>query len=125
MIEDSWEYRAARMRNQVSKMDWQIYLRLKVDTDIRAAGWKIEWQKPYCLLQTTPEFTLTKGDVKIGPYLDGEEAHKNRRDRDEELREMLWQRHKVKPLPIPYRRWSQSEEDRIFKQIKEALGGEK
>jgi len=121
MIEDSWEYRSARMRNQVSKMDWNVYLRLKVDKDIRVAGWKIEWQKPYCLLQTTPEFTLTKGDVKIGPYLDGEKAHKNKRDRDEELREMLWQRHKVKPLPISYKRWSQKDEDRIFKQIKEAL----
>lgn len=109
------------MRNQISKMDWQIYLRLKTDTDIRAAGWKIEWQKPYCLVTTTPEFTLSKGDVKIGPYLDGEAAHKNRQERDEELRALLQKRHGVKPLSIMYKRYSKAEEDRIFKQIKEAL----
>jgi len=126
MIENSWEHRRARMQNQVSKMDWMIYQRLKVDVDIRDAGWRIEWQKPYCLLQTTPEFTLAKGDVKIGVYLDGEKVHLNKQLRDEEVRDLLEKRKGVKPLSLSYPRWSQSEEDRIFKQIKgEMLNGEK
>lgn len=121
MIQDSWEYRKARMHPQTSKMDWAIYQRLKIDRDIREAGWKIEWQKPYCLVQTKPEFTLTKGDVKIGVYLDGEKAHRNRQLRDEELRDLLERRKGVKPLSISYPYHSDAWELRVWNQIKEAL----
>lgn len=121
MIKDSWEHRVARMHPQTSKMDWAIYERLKVDRAIRASGWKIEWQKPYCLLQTIPEFTLSKAERQLGVYLDAEFTHKNRQLRDEELRRMLKKRRGITPLSITYKRFSLAEQDRVYNLIKEAI----
>ena len=121
MIKDSWEYRKARMQPQTSRMELEILKRLKTDKTIREAGWRIEFQKPFCLVSTTPDFYLTKGDLRIGLYLDGEKVHRNRQVRDEELRTMLEQKKRVKPLVISYPYYSEAWEERVWGQIKEAL----
>jgi len=121
VFKDSWEHRRARMHPQISQMELSILKKIKTDKDLREAGWRVEWLKPYCLVQTTPDFTLTKGEQRIGLYLDGEKVHRNRQLRDEELRDLLQQRKGVKPLSISYPRYSETEVERVFKQIKEAL----
>lgn len=121
LFKEAWEHRVAQMKQPVSKMDEAILLRLKADKDLVAAGWKIEFQKPFCLVTTTPDLCLTKGDMKIAVYLDGETAHKSRGDRDVELRDLLEKRKGVKPMGITYSQYSKGEEDRIFKKIKEVL----
>ena len=109
------------MRVQISQMELDILKLLKNDKNLRKAGWRVEWQKPYCLLETTPDFTLTKGERRIGLYLDGEKAHRNRQLRDEKLRDMLQKRKGVTPLSISYPYHSDVWVERVFKQIKEAL----
>jgi len=120
MIKDSWEYRKARMHPQISRMDMAILLKFKTDPTIKAAGWKVEFQRTICLVPTTPDFIVTKGDTQIGLYLDGEQVHKKRQERDEWLRGML-ERKGVTPFAISYPDTSDAWVERVWKQIKEAL----
>lgn len=76
------------------------------------------YDHPFCLVSTKPDlFFPTKG---IAVYLDGP-VHKNRTDRDEELREKLAKRHNLKVISIEYKSFSKAEVDRVWKEIQEAI----
>ena len=52
---------------------------------------RIETQKPFCLQQTTPDFYFS--DVNLAVYLDGEQVHMNKEQKDTELRRLLTKRY--------------------------------
>lgn len=54
-------------------------------------GLRFERQKEFCLLSTKPDFYFS--DVNLAVYLDGEQVHRNREERDFELRELLKKRY--------------------------------
>ena len=118
---ESWAHRVARMHPRTSRMEVELLKLLSSDKELREAGWHMWFQKPFCLVKTTPDFYLAKGDVAIGVYIDGEKVHLNKQLRDQELRDLLWQKRHVKPLAFSYPTYSEAWRDRLFKQIKEAL----
>ena len=52
---------------------------------------RFKTQKPFCLLSTKPDFYFD--DVNLAVYLDGEQIHKNRVEKDFELRRLLSKRY--------------------------------
>ena len=52
---------------------------------------RMETQKPFHLLTTKPDFYFS--DVNLAVYLDGEQIHKNRTEKDTRLRELLKKRY--------------------------------
>jgi len=109
------------MHPSVSKMDEAVYLKLQRE------GWDVESQVEFCVLSTTPDLKLnaTPDGRKVNAvvYLDGEEAHKDREERDSELRTLLAKRHRVRVVPIPYERYSDSTVEEVTARIREAFSG--
>lgn len=93
--EETAEHRKAVMTPSISKMDEAVFLILKQNEDLRNAGWKFQFQKPYCLLEVVSDVTATRGDVEQPLFFDGE-VHFGREERDEANRELL-----VRRLGIP------------------------
>jgi len=116
---ERWEDREARMHPRVSKMDEAVYHKLQRE------GWDVESQVEFCVLSTTPDLKVnaTPDGRKVNAvvYLDGKEAHKGREEQDVELRTLLAKRHRVRVVPIPYKRYSESAVEEVTAQIKEAL----
>ena len=114
---ETWEYRKARMQPPVSKMDDAVFLELQRE------GWDVEFQIEYCIRSTTVDVKVnTTPDgrkVNSAVYLDGEEAHKGREDRDEMLRELLAKRHGLRVVSIPYKRYSESALREVMDRIRE------
>ena len=118
-VEETWEQRKAHMHPSVSKMDEAIYLKLQQSKKLRELGYRVVFQKPYIL--TTSDVTLEKPGKEIPVFLDNIEIHKNRRERDKEIRGFLARRESVTPLSRDYERFSEKEIERLFKEIMEAL----
>lgn len=111
---ESWEQRKAVMTPQHSKMERTQLIKLS------NAGKTPETDREYCLLSTKPDFVFPNVFI----YLDHKETHKNRKDQDDRLREMLAKKEGKRVVGIEYEGNSQQEEDRVFKEIMEALDRE-
>ena len=116
----SWKDRKARMQAPVSKMDEAIYLRLQANEKLREEGWKIVFQKRYCITEIISDVTLKKGDREIACFFDNEYIHRNRQERDELNRQKAADRHGITVLPLPYKSFNKTEEDQILNRIVEA-----
>jgi very-short-patch-repair endonuclease len=90
-------------------MEWEVYKALK------ARGVKAEFQRPFCVLSTTPDIYIPEKRLAI--YIDGVQVHVKRQEKDEALRELLAKRHGLKVVSIPYERYSQKEKERILEEI--------
>lgn len=116
-VKDKWEYRAARMTPQHSKMEE------KVQQKLQALGVRpIVTGKKFCLLDTEPDYYIPPKNIAV--YLDQEEVHKNRKDRDDELRDWLAKKYGFKVLPFPFKYATDREADPIARKIKEAFDQE-
>lgn len=114
---DKWEQRKAVMSPEHSKMEG------KMQEKLQALGVKpIVTGRKFCLLYTEPDFYLPSKNIAV--YLDQEEVHKNRKDRDEELRDILTKQEGLKVLPFPYKYATDREADPIARKIKEAFDQE-
>lgn len=82
-------------------------------------GFFPETDKHFCLLSTIPDFYFA--DKRLAVYLDGEAVHKNREERDSELRRLLTKRHGLQVLTIPYKRRTKKRRKEIVAEIVEAL----
>jgi len=71
----------------VSHAEIKIWSKLSHDETIP----DILTQKEFCLLSTKPDFYFPT--VNLAVYIDGEQVHKNREEKDEELRRLLAKRH--------------------------------
>lgn len=95
-IKDTWEFREARRRSGISRMDEAIYKRARADPDIRKLGYKVIHQKQYVL--TSSDVTLEKDDDEIPLFADNEKIHLKHQDRDETITEILLWRQKIKQV---------------------------
>ena len=106
---ESWEQRKAQMSPQHSKMEMNLYKRLK------EAGYDVELDHFFCTEGSVPDFFFVKENTIA--YVDGEDVHKDEED-DEALRDKVVVRHKLRLLPpLRYKIWSQAVEDEFFKRI--------
>lgn len=110
---DSWEYRKARMQPQHSRIEEALMIKLA------SAGVQFETDRLFCIQSTCPDFFFADKDLVV--YVDGVEAHRRREDQDEQLRELLAKRYRVKVVTISYERFTKKETERVFQQIMETL----
>ena len=108
---DSWEYRKARMQSQHSCMEEALMVKLA------SAGVQFKTDRLFCIQSTCPDFFFAEKDLAVYVV----EAHRCREDQDEQLRELLAKRYRVKVVTISYERFSKQETERVFQQIMEAL----
>jgi len=101
------------MRPSISRMDEGVYI------ELQKRGINCEFQRSFCVQVTTPDIYIPSKRIAI--YLDGEEVHAKRKERDEALRELLAKRYGIKVLSIPYKRFSKKELKRIVNEILEAI----
>lgn len=102
-----------QMHPRISNMHQAIIERLQKE------GFRFETEKEYCIQSTTPDIDLLDHDLFI--YLDGEEVHKNRTDKDKQRRELLAKRYHKRVLSLTYSDDTKEQENQVFKQIKEAI----
>jgi very-short-patch-repair endonuclease len=62
---------------------------------------RFETQKQFCLQSTKPDFYFA--DVNLAVYLDGEQVHRNREQKDQELRDKLEERYGCTVRSYSYR----------------------
>jgi len=75
---------------------------LKIQAEIyNKECWGMTTQKRFCLLTTTADFYFS--DINLAVYIDGEQSHKNRQERDTELRRLLKKRHGCKIRSYSYK----------------------
>jgi hypothetical protein len=101
----------ARMQSKHSQIEEALMIKLA------SAGVQLETDRLFCIQSTCPDFVLVDKDLAV--YVD--ESHQCREDQDEQLRELLAKRYRVKVVPISYERFSKQETERVFQQIMEAL----
>ena len=101
----------ARMQSKHSQIEEALMIKLA------SAGVQFETDRLFCIQSTCPDFFFVDKDLAV--YVD--ESHQCREDQDEQLRELLAKRYRVKVVTISYERFSKQETERVFKQIMEAL----
>ena len=96
-----------------------LHSRIEMDIleQLNHAGLFPETDKHFCVLSTTPDFYFA--DKRLAVYVDGEQVHRNREERDDYLRQLLAKRHGVTVLTFPYKRRSKKAMRKIVEQIKE------
>lgn len=102
-----------RMHPRISNMHQAIIERLQKE------GIRFETEKEFCVQKTTADIYLPDYDLPI--YLDGEEAHKGREDRDTQLRELLAKRHHKRVLSLTYKSNTKTQQDTIFNKIMQKI----
>lgn len=105
----TWPERKAMMHPKVSKMEEAISLALT------EKGVAFEQQREFCVRSTKPDFYFPHQNLAV--YLDGEEAHKKRVDRDNFLRELLTKRYGIRVLGLTYRDNTQKSRDEILQKV--------
>lgn len=110
---ERWRDRAEKMHPKVSKMEQAILVVLN------EKGLHPEAQREFCLQTTKPDFYFQ--DKNLAIYLDGEQAHKNREDRDSFLRETLTERFGVRVVSLTYSANAKEQQDMILNQIMEEI----
>jgi hypothetical protein len=101
----------ARMQSKHSQIEEALMIKLA------SAGVQFETDRLFCIQSTCPDFFFVDKDLAV--YVD--ESHQCREEQDEQLRELLAKRYRVKVVTISYERFSKQETERVFKQIMEAL----
>jgi hypothetical protein len=101
----------ARMQSKHSQIEEALMIKLA------SAGVQFETDRLFCIQSTCPDFFFSHKNLAV--YVD--EAHQCREEQDEQLRELLAKRYRVKVVTISYERFSKQETERVFKQIMEAL----
>lgn len=96
-----------RMHPRISNMHQAIIERLQKE------GIRFQTEKEYCVLSTTPDIDLPNLFI----YLDGEEVHEGREERDQELRELLAKRYHKRILTLTYTSNTNEQQDMIFNKI--------
>jgi very-short-patch-repair endonuclease len=112
MPKDAWTFRRAQMSPQHSSMEMAVLQRLN------GKGVQVMTDFEFCLQKTTPDFWFP--DKRTAVYLDGP-VHQGREDRDELLRELLRKRHGVNVVSIPYVADTETERERVFGVVMEAV----
>ena len=108
LYKETAAFRVAQMHPHDSKMQEQTVEKL-VEKGVRG----ISQNRNFCLVSVEPDLLI--GNVAV--FLDGAEAHKNRTDKDEQLRELLEKRHGVKVVSITYSSCSEKETARVANEI--------
>ena len=101
----------ARMQSKHSQIEEALMIKLA------SAGVQFETDRLFCIQSTCPDFFFSHKNLAV--YVD--ESHQCREEQDEQLRELLAKRYRVKVVTISYERFSKQETERVFKQIMEAL----
>lgn len=104
-----------RMHARISNMHQAIIERLQ------AEGIRFETEKEFCVQSTIADIYLPDYDLPI--YLDGEDVHKDREERDMQLRELLAKRYHKDVLSLSYKSNTKTQQDTVFNQIMEMIGG--
>jgi very-short-patch-repair endonuclease len=112
---EAYKDREARMHPQKSKMEEELLLVLGNDEALRP----VVTDRGYPIVTVTPDFVLTKHNLAI--FIDGEQVHAHRQDRDDDLRKKLADRHGLKVLSITYSANTEAEKQRIIAEIKGAI----
>jgi len=110
---DTWAYRKSLMSLPESKVDVDVL------EEMQRRGHKIDWQPTVVLVWTKPEYFI---DEKAYFYNDGEEVHKGKDDRDDELREMLADKTGKLVYGIPYKVHSKKNVKGIADFMEEKVG---
>jgi len=84
-----------RMNVKVSAAETAILQRLNSESVFPMT------QKPFCLQSTTPDFFFP--NINLAVYIDGDVVHRNREEKDVELRRLLKKRHGCKILSYTYK----------------------
>jgi very-short-patch-repair endonuclease len=105
---ETWEQRKAVMKPQHSRIEEALLLKLY------EKGLTPITDKEFCIQSTTPDFYFP--DKNLAIYVDGA-VHEGKEDRDNQLRDLLEQRHHVRVVSIPYKDFTQEETERVFQQI--------
>jgi hypothetical protein len=111
---EKWSDREAKMHPQHSKTEENV-LQALVTKGIR----NIAQDRHFCVRETVPDLYFPEKNLAV--YLDFEETHKKREDKDEQLREWLTKCHGVRVLSLPYDAVSQKETDRLVQAIIEEV----
>lgn len=112
---EAWKDREARMHPQHSKMEDALLLKLH-EADVRPTR-----DHEFCVQSTTPDFYFPAKQTAV--YVDGP-VHEGKEDRDEAIREKLAKRHGVHVVSIAYKADTETERERVFNEIKQAIGKE-
>jgi DNA-binding CsgD family transcriptional regulator len=111
---EKWSDREAKMHPQHSKTEENV-LQALVTKGVR----NIAQDRHFCVRETVPDLYFPEKNLAV--YLDFEETHKKREDKDEQLREWLTKCHGVRVLSLPYDAVSQKETDRLVQAIIEEV----
>jgi len=111
---ESWKDREARMHPQHSRMEEALLEKFAVN-NIRP----VTIDRSFPIVAATPDFYFPAHNVAV--YVDGEDAHFGRQDKDEQLRSRLEAIYKVKVLSLTYSRYTEAEANRLLEEIKRFL----
>ena len=87
--------------------------------DLQSKGHHPMVDKPFCVEQTLPDLYFEK--ERLAVYLDGEQVHEKRVEKDELLRGKLAKFYKVKVMSMTYERYSEKGKREIVKRIVDEL----
>lgn len=127
LYKPTWQERKEKMHPKESKMDWDIFLLAQANPKIKAAGYRVVFQKEYVLVVTKSDLTLEKidGSHEKAFFWDHIEIHKNRRDRDAYLRGLLERRYPhAKVIGVDYHDNTKQSIAEIMQEIVGAVQGE-
>lgn len=108
---ETWAHRKASMKVPVSHMEQRLAKRLT------EAGVEFETQVEYCIGKCIADFRI-KG---IPFFIDYEELHVKREEKDEKARSRLAQFYKVEPVGLPYKADTKEEEERLLRLIMDRI----
>lgn len=120
---EAWKNRLATMQNAVSEMDRYVFEKLKGDQELRDKGYTVTLAKEYVL--TLSDVTIEKPGLEHVIFHDHGETHKNRKARDEVIKDVLLWQEAIKKggvHRIPYKgSFTPAKGDKVYAKIKEAL----
>jgi len=100
-------------------MDLAIFSDLVNDKELAEAGYTFNFQEPEIL--TVSDVTAHRHGKRFPIFLDGKQAHKNRKDKDALIRQILASRETTEPLSYEYTAYSKKKRECIFRMVKEFL----
>jgi transcriptional regulator with XRE-family HTH domain len=108
---ETWAHRKASMQVPVSHMEQRLAKRLV------EAGIAFESQVEYCIAKCIPDFVINQ----IPFFIDGEDVHFRREEKDDSARSRLAQFYNVEPIGLTYKYDTKTEEDRLFREIMDKI----
>jgi len=108
---NKWEQRVAHMQVGVSKMESELLEALH-NKDIH-----VEAQKEYCIKKVVVDFVYKN----LAFFIDGEDVHIKREEKDEENRQRLATTYGLRVIPLSYKSYSNLEKERLLSMILEII----